>query len=267
MKTRIDSPSSYFFNTKKRCMKKTLIYIIIFWFVWYFWWIFGMKFLVNNWYTNSESKEITIENEKRYYLPDDIINTQCVQFILSWISNKKLFNTTVSETSYRVWLDYYIVMSAILGEQIRISCKWVRWILKNIIINWTPTLFRSYDVSVWVAWIKVGTALKIKQDAIKYWYGDIIKDYTITEEKITKDDKLSWLLATLLVKNIITRWQLSWYDISKDAWVIWTLYNMWNHPKKQPHANPKIWWAIIEINWQKFVYWEISLGLYNFFIR
>lgn len=72
-------------------------------------------------------------------------------------------------------------------------------------------------------------------------------------------------MATLLVRNIITRRQLSWYDISKEAGIVWTLYNMWNNIKKEPNANPKIGWAIIEIEWQKFTYWEISLWVYNHF--
>lgn len=246
-------------------MIRTLFTFIGFWLLWYFLLIFGMQYLVNNWYTNSESEEIEIVEEEKYYLPEETINEQCVQFILNGIEKRKTFYNSVKINSNDLWIDYRLVLSSILWEQIRISCKWVRWKLKNIILNWTPTLFRSYDVSVWVAWIKVSTALQIKKDAIQYWYWDKIKNIIITEEKITKDDDLSWLLATLLVRNIITRRQLSWYDISKEAGIIWTLYNMWNNIKKQPNANPKIWWAIITIWDRKFVYWEISLWLYNHF--
>lgn len=225
-----------------------------------------MNIFANLWFTNAKSEAVEIEPEvvELYQLPEEVINMQCVQFILNWIENRKLFNDTLKSYSEKLWVDYDIVISAILWEQLRISCKWYRWELKDIIVKWTPTLFRSYDISVWIAGLKLWTANKIKKDAIAYGYGDELKKYALTEDLIAKDDELSAKLAVYLVKNIITRWQLSWYDISDDVWVIATLYNMWNPAKKEPHDNPQIWWSIIDINWYKFVYGELSLWVYNY---
>jgi hypothetical protein len=242
-------------------MIKKLLYGIILLSFWYLALVFMVQWAVNSWITNSESTWVIIQEEEKYYLPEETMNSLCVQFIIKWIDHKKWFYDSVIENSNKLWLDYRLVLSAILWEQIRISCKWVRWDLKNIIINWTPKLLRSYNVSVGIAWIKLNTAFRVKQDAKKYWYEF---DDIITEERLTTNDVLSAKVATYLVKNIITRWQLSGYDISNEAWIVGTLYNMWNAPKKNPHKDPEIGWAIININWHKYAYGEISLGIFNY---
>jgi hypothetical protein len=242
-------------------MIKKYLYFIILWFLFYLGLVSLGQFAISKWYTNSESKEIIIQEEEKYYLPEKTINAKCVQFIIKGIEKRKTFYNSVVENSKNLWLDYKLVLSSILWEQIRISCKWVRGNLKSIVLYWTPTLLRSKNISVWIAWIKLNTAFNIKRDAKMYWYGfnDII-----TEEKLANDDKLSGKVATYLVKNIITRRQLSWYNISDQPWIVWTLYNMGNDKKKQPNPTPKIWWAIIDIDWMKFTYGEISLGIFNY---
>jgi len=245
--------------------KKIIIGICII-IVLYFGWIALMNLFAKIWLINSRSKIVEIQPEeiKNYRLPENVLNAQCVKFILNWIKTRKVFNSTIKEYSEKLWIDYDIVISAILWEQLRISCKWYRWELKDIIVGWTPTLFRSYDISVWLAGLKLWTAKKIKKDAIEYGYGEELQNITLSENIISTDDKLSGILATFLVKNIITRRQLSWYDISNNAWIIGTLYNMWNPDSKEPHWDPQIWWAIIDINGQKFTYWELSLWVYNY---
>lgn len=241
---------------------KTLLKIVIWFIVIYLFYTFAVKFAIDNWITNAQSANIEIENERKYFLPEETMNAKCVQFIIKWIDNREVFTNAVKDTSKLLWVDYNIVMSAILWEQIRISCKWVRWDLKWVILNTTPKLLRSHNVSVWIVWIKLNTAFKIKKDAIKYWYWDNLRQ-DIWEENLAYDD-ISWIYATYLVKNIIYRRQLSWYDISKNAWIVWTLYNLGNRNDKEPNANPKIWWSIITIDWKQFLYWEISLGIYNY---
>jgi hypothetical protein len=245
---------------------KKIIFAICIIAVLYLWWIVMMNIIANLWLINSRSDIVNFDSNqiKNYTLPDEVLDAQCVKFILNGIETRKIFNDTIKEYSEKLWVDYYIVISAILGEQLRISCKWYRWELKDIIVWWTPTLFRSYDISVWLAWLKLWTAKKIRKDAIEYGYGDELKNISLSEEIISTDDKLSWKLATFLVKNIITRRQLSWYDISNNAGIVWTLYNMWNPSDKIPHDNPQIWWAIIDINGQKFTYGELSLWVYNY---
>lgn len=245
---------------------RNIILVLCVLFVCYVCWIVFMNIFASLWLTNAKSEVVEIEPEvvELYQLPDEVLNMQCVQFILNWIENRKLFNDTLKSYSEKLWVDYYVVISAILWEQLRISCKWYRGELKDIIVKWTPTLFRSYDISVWIAGLKLWTANKIKKDAIAYGYWDELKKYALTEDLIAKDDELSAKLAVYLVKNIITRWQLSWYDISDDVWVIGTLYNMWNPVKKEPHDNPQIWWSIIDINGYKFAYGELSLWVYNY---
>ena len=122
-------------------LEKILFYMWLM-FIFYIIWIFIINMMIDKWVTNSKSEEIvmTQEEEKVYYLPEDTINSTCVQFILKGITKRKVFYSTVLEQSKKLGLDSNIVLSAILGEQIRISCKWVRGSLKDIILNGTPTL-------------------------------------------------------------------------------------------------------------------------------
>ena len=249
---------------KQNSKIKYIIAITMILIIWYLAFVFSVRYAINNWYTNSASQEIVIKNENKYLLSDKIMSEQCVKFIVDWVENRSVFYEQIHKTSEKLWLDVNIVLSAILWEQIRISCKWIRWDLKNVIMYWTPTLFRSHNISVGLAWIKVPTALAIKREAIAYWYWDELIWELITEQRIIDDDVLSAKLATYLVQNIIHRWWLEWYDISMDAWFVWTLYNMRNHIDKKPHNDPKIWWAVIYIWWIQFVYWEISLWLFNY---
>jgi len=252
-------------------MRSKIVMLIITIFLLLVWWFLTtlmLRVAIQKWRTNAESIEIEITNDGGYLLPENVINSECVQFVLKGVENRSVFYKTIKETSDKLDIDSDLVLSSILWEQIRISCKGVRWNLKNIVLHWTPTLFRSYDVSLWLWGIKVSTARQINKDAQKYWYFDnktmgfSTTDIGLTN-LLTEDDEFNAIYSTLLVKNILTRWELEWYDISNKPWVIWTLYNIGNDKKKIPNADPKIWWSIIDINWQKFTYWEISLGIYN----
>lgn len=90
------------------------------------------------------------QEEPKFQLPDKVMQSPCVQFIIKGIDaqERKDFNDTLKSYSQELGLDYDLVLSAILGEQIRISCKGVRGYLKDTILKGTPMLFRSYDVSV-----------------------------------------------------------------------------------------------------------------------
>jgi len=240
-------------------MKKILLWFGFFITVW----LVGtyiINRMVDVWITNSES--IIKEVAEDYQLDSEFINAECVQFILNGMENRGIFYDTILETSDKLWLETDLVLSSILWEQIRISCKGIRWDLKSIIQYSTPTLFRSSNYSVWLAWLKLNTAFQTKKDAIKNWYGDELKNIIITEDVLINNDKINAMIAVYTIKNILYRWGNEWYDISKQPWIVWTLYNLWD--KWQPHWEPKVWWAVITVNWNKYVYGEVSIWLYNY---
>jgi hypothetical protein len=88
--------------------------------------------------------------------------------------------------------------------------------------------------------IKVYTATLIKKDAINYGYGSGLQNDKITEYDLANDDDFNAKYAVYLVKNILTRREKADLDISDNPGVICTLYNMGNHPNKEPHKYPKI---------------------------
>lgn len=191
--------------------------------------------------------------------PKEITENKWFNFILMWINKRKEFMKAVKEYSEKLWLEKNLVLSAILSEQVRISVKWARWKLKDIITNSTPTLFRSYNISLGIGWIKTNTARQVAKDA---WFDLLYTDEELAK-KLSDDDYFNWKIATYLVYNIIKRWKDAWYDISNNPWVVGTLYNMWNNKNKIPNPKPKIGWSIIDISWYKYSYGEISLWLYR----
>lgn len=229
-------------------------------------WTQVLWFLINKWITNSKSDESMIKAEEIYLLPQEVLDNKWVQFTLSWMYHRKVFLDTVNEYSELLWVDKDLVMACVLAEQIRISTKWVRWNLKWLILNSTPKLLRSYNVSLGIGWIKLDTAYKIRADAIEYkydWFDNILPEMP-SASWLADNDRLNAIYATYLIKNIIVRRQLSWYYIGDKPWVVCTLYNMWNHKDKIPHENPKVWWAIIPIWWKNYTYWAIWMWVYYY---
>lgn len=250
-------------------IKKILIIIFIL-LVLYVIWTQVLWLLIDKWVTNSKSDESMIKATEIYLLPQDVLENKWVQFTLNGMNTRKTFVDTVKTVSSELWLDSDLVMACVLAEQIRISTKWVRWNLKWLILNSTPKLLRSYNVSLGIWWIKLDTAYKIKRDAIEYAYEKwpinnmwkIRLIDAITSSWLADNDRLNAIYATFLVKNIVTRRQLSWYYIWDKPGVVCTLYNMWNDEDKIPHKDPKVWWAIIPINWKNYTYWAIGMWVY-----
>ncbi len=203
-------------------------------------------------------------NNSTGWFPPDVAADVGFSFILDGIQTRKVFLDSVKKESEKLWMDYQLVLASLLWEQIRIASKGLRGDLKDIIIHSTPTLFRSYNVSLGIGWIKISTAKKIAKDAKLYGYGEVFwatsgQDLT---DLLTTSDYWQAIYPTYLVKNILTRWQLSWYDIAHNPGVVGTLYNMGNAADKVPHKNAQIWWSVIPIGHHKYVYWWISMGIY-----
>ena len=253
-----------------------------------------IAYFINNWYTNSES-DIMIQDtwikvniptsmwHVHKYILENSNNTKNINeiylylngtwgnetrfpknngwldFIISWM-NTRWYYEEVIKRAKELYIDPDLVMSCVLAEQVRIANKWARGNLKNIIIWMTPRLLRSYNVSLGIGWIKVTTANQVKRDTkVQLW---IILTDVISSSWLMDNDKLNAKYATFLVKNIITRRQLSWYDISNNPWVVCTIYNIGNTKGKQPNNNPQVWWSIININWKEFVYGWIAMWIY-----
>ena len=249
---------------------KKIIIIVVVLFILYVIWTQVVWLLIDKWVTNSKSDESIIKANEIYLLPKDVLENKWVQFTLSGMNTRKVFVDTVKTVSSELRLDSDLVMACVMAEQIRISTKGVRWNLKWLILNSTPKLLRSYNVSLGIGWIKLDTAYRIRKDAIEYAYSKWPIDNMakvrlrdiITTSSLSDNDRINAIYATFLVKNIITRWKLSWYDISNKPGVVCTLYNMWNDEDKVPHKDPKVWWAIIPINWNNYTYWAIWMGIY-----
>lgn len=276
---------------------KKILFSILILVILYFVWTQFVNIAISKWWTNSSSSEIELtksyENDipselwqvHKYLLEhkehiDEVVsiytylqwsdhngkwfpyNNWWLDFVIEWMDNRPSFSNSIIKYSTLLWLDKDLVMWCVMAEQIRIANKGARWSLKHIVMWMTPRPLRSNNVSLGIGWIKLETAYQIKKDADKYWYGTWLYWSEITTETLTNNDAINAKYAVYLVKNILTRWQLSWYDISDKPGVVWTIYNIGNRKDKIPNANPKIWWAVINIWWRDFVYGWLAEWVY-----
>jgi hypothetical protein len=126
----------------------------------------------------------------------------------------------------------------------------------------SPRFLVSYNISLWVWGVKQSTAQSIEHDAKNYGYGNIKRNSS--EEALTTSDYYQAIYPTYLVKNILTRREKEWFDISHNPWVVGTIYNIGNKKNKAPHENPQIWWATINIGNENHSYWAISMIIYRY---
>jgi hypothetical protein len=90
-----------------------------------------------------------------------------------------------------------------------------------------------------------------------------VQNDRITEYNLAHDDDFNAKYAVYLVKNIITRRKNAGINITDNPGVVCTLYNMGNHPNKEPHPDPQIGGSIIKINDKKYVYGGLSMAVYR----
>jgi len=206
---------------------------------------------------NSEMIWYLSVNELEWF-PKDLRENDNFKYMIEWIKNDEKTIKTVKEISKTLWIDYRLVISSILTEQVRYAMT-ERGEMKKF-LNKVPILIYLTQFSYWIWGIKSFTAEKIRDDAKIYGYWKELE----VHNKITWETKWKEVLTNeywqvvypaYLVKNIITRWSLAWYDISNNPWVIITLYNFWNIADKKPNATPKVWWATISIADYKYNFW------------
>lgn len=200
------------------------------------------------------------------WFPKNMVSDPAFQFILKWISKRKKFYDAIYEESRKYWVDWDLVLASILPEQIRIATKSSRDSIKKAVLYWTPTLFLSDNISLWIIGMKVNTAKQVLSDARLYWIYTWYRPSNL-QDTLMNDEVWQARLAVLIIKNIETRWAKEWYwqVLINNPWVYWTLYNMWNNPKKKPNYHPKIWWSVIKVWGENYSYGALSMWLYWYF--
>lgn len=290
---------------KKKTVKK-IIFVVLSILVLRLLWIFVIGYLINNGFANADSDIEswfvcdTIPSSNRQvhkYLSEHPENTEDIceaytylngtdsenpnwfpknnwwlDFVIQGIDTRKIFIDTITNASDELRIDPDITLACVLAEQIRIANKWARDKLKWLIMHSTPKLLRSYNVSLGIWWIKLTTAFRTRDEALKNAYrkwpiDNMAKVWlrdAITTSGLADNDELNATYATFLVKNIITRRQNEWVDIDNNPWVICTLYNFGNDPRKKPHKDPQIWGSIINIWGKDFTYWWLAMWAYRY---
>lgn len=195
--------------------------------------------------------------------PENIMKDEAFNFILKGIKKRKVFYKALYEEADRFSIDWDLVLASILPEQIRIATKSSRDTIKKAILYWTPTLFRSDNVSLGIIGMKVETAYQTLKDARNNWTYPWERPENM-EQTLMNDEVRQARLAVLTIKNIQLRRADSGHgkSIMFNPWVYWTIYNIGNNKKTKPNASPKMGWSVIIVWGKKYSYWALSMWLY-----
>jgi hypothetical protein len=168
-----------------------------------------------------------------------------------------------------------LLISAIWVEQLRYLTT-NRWYAKDL-IKQNKLLTNFSKFSYWLGGIKIDTFKTINTDLQEYdidFYEKYLKQYdeqakinwVYSDYEIQKilEDEYSWILySAWLIHSIKKKWELAWFPIDENYWIIITLYNMWN--KKDPHSTPDVWGSSISVtNWNTYYFWELWLVIYEY---
>lgn len=200
----------------------------------------------------------------------DFFNTEEFIYLINTyiIDNNWLYKDNVEKVANILNIPKNLINAAILTEQVR----WFftnRWIIKDI-IKTNKLIMVMSQFSYWIWWIKENAAIKTENyfsENHQWIYNEYLSWITnsnIRIEKLTNDYFIQILYVWWLVKSILDKREKGWYNISSNIWVIITLYNYWNPDNKTPHSNPKIWWAVINLDWKEYSFWALGTIFYYY---
>jgi len=73
-----------------------------------------VNILIDKGVTKAKSKIVQIQEEEKYFLPEDTMNSACVQFIVKGLEDRETFVKTMKEYSNQLGLEFNLVYSAVL---------------------------------------------------------------------------------------------------------------------------------------------------------
>lgn len=133
--------------------------------------------------------------------------------------------------------------------------------------------------SLGVSGIKPNTAKEIEKNLINkespFYIGVKYNELLLTNNTLNtdsvifkrltdnKDHYYSYLYTAIFLKEIIHQWELSNIDISNDAGILGTIFNL-GFSKSIPNYNPQIGGSVIYIDGEDYSYGELSKYYYNF---
>jgi len=132
--------------------------------------------------------------------------------------------------------------------------------------------------SLGVSGIKEKTALEIEvnlaNEKSEFYPGAKLRNLIVYEEKADREKELfnrltdehdhyySYLYTALYIKEIESQWKTSGFDISKDAEIIATLFNI-GFDGSHPNAEPHVGGTSIDLGGKKYIYGELGANFYH----
>lgn len=181
------------------------------------------------------------------------------------------YTSTIDTVSAEFWIDPYLIKAAIMTEQLRWLTTY-RGIFKQILAsNKYIMVMSQFSYGIWG--IKEATALEVEErfsqnDSRLYdtfFAYDSTEYSSSTQRKARLTDTSNYYYQIAYIAGALSMYQHQWqqagYDISRNSWILLTLYNVWY---KEPNPHPSIWWATLTIGGEKYSFGSLSLMLYYF---
>ena len=186
-------------------------------------------------------------------------------------------NKIIDRVSIETGINRDLLHSVVIAEQLRFFTSereaFKKW-FEPLKILGTMSQF-----SLGVSGIKPNTAKDIEKNLIDksspFYIGGQYNNLLFTNNKLNsdsvifnrltdnKDHYYSYLYTALFLKQVIHQWELANIDISEDAGVLGTIFNL-GFSKSIPNDNPQIGGSVIYIGGEEYDYGELSKYYYDF---
>lgn len=179
------------------------------------------------------------------------------------------FRSHVTKVANIFNLEPELIQAAILGEQIRWFFTY-RGVAKQLLKDKLQIMHMGQgSYGIWG--IKLDTAIdteiRVQTNYPEVWrqyftYPNTEKDIKQARQARLESSQTHFfqiLYVWAILKEILQTREDAGYDISKQPWVILTLYNIGN---KKPHDNPDVGGSLIEIEWQEYSFGALAMLMY-----
>jgi hypothetical protein len=167
-------------------------------------------------------------------------------------------------------LNPNLIKSCIFVEQLRAFYTF-KWLFKSVAQTNTYLTIMSKQ-SFWIGGMKLETAerlekrLYINKPELYKKYFSYDNQNNISQQRLARlmDSKTYYyqiLYTAWVLYEYISGRQQAWYNLKNQPWLIATMYNIWY---SEPHSNADIWWSFMNIEWEKYSFWWLSMLIYYY---
>lgn len=223
------------------------------------------------WLESNFMKEFFSRNEKIWW-DNTLLKSDKFAYIYNQlhVDNDNKYRDHINLAANIFNLNPNLIKACIFVEQLRAFYTF-KWLFKSIAQTNTYLTIMSKQ-SFWIGGMKLETAEKLEQrlsinkPEIYQKYFSYDNKNNISQQRLERlmDSKTYYyqiLYTAWVLYEYISGRQQAWYNLNNQPWLIATMYNIWY---SAPHSNADIWWSFMNIEWEKYSFWWLSMLIYYY---